>query len=156
MPGYAIPIQSGGGGIPVFSGDRRHQVGGNIWSTLRRLAIPIGRKILGALRPHATRFLGRVGSDAMNLEAHTAADLAAGDFKGAIKNLKQRTVQAASNLGQQTVGDVFSQVGSGRRRKRKAKCQTGGKSKRARKTGINKRKKGGKKTGRKRKADIFG
>ena len=154
MPCYAIPIQSGGGGIPVFSGDRRHQVGGNIWSTLRRLAIPIGRKILSALRPHATRFIGRVGSGALNVGGHTAADLAAGDFKGAIKNLKQRTVQAASNLGRQTVDDVFSQVGSGR--KRKAKCQTGGKSKRARKTGINKRKKGGKKTGRKRKADIFG
>ena len=90
----------------------------------------------------------------MNVGAHTAADLAAGDFKGAIKNLKQRTVQAASNLGRQTVDDVFSQVGSGR--KRKATRQTGGKSKRARKTGINKRKKGGKKTGRKRKADIFG
>lgn len=138
MPGYAIPIQSGYGYpvIPVYSGDRR-QVGGSIWATLKRFAMPIFK----ALIPQFKKYGQKIGQSVLNVGAHTAADLLDGNIKEIPQNLKKRALNEVKSLGSQVVGDVLNHVGSGAKRRKITKIHKKQQKKKKKKAKAKKRKK---------------
>jgi hypothetical protein len=118
--GYAIPItQAGGRGMPVYAGERR-QMGGNLFGTIKRIALPLLYKLLPVLKT-----LGkRAASSALSVGSGIAGDMIAGRFKEIPKNIRSRgkyEVNALSRdyLGQNVFQDLpeVEQTGSGRRGK---------------------------------------
>ena len=88
-----------GGALPVFSGSRRHMVGGGFFGTLMRYAIPliknIGRRSLGAVSRGATQYLSGnkdLGSAMVDEFAGEAVDLA----QDGVNRLRKRRSQTGT------------------------------------------------------------
>lgn len=121
--GYAIPIippsQRGSGfASQVYKGERR-QVGGNLFSTIGRIAMPLLRKLF----PVFSRFGKRLGKAALNVGGDMVNDLVSGRASNIPHTFKNRSREEINNISQDYVGqNIFplSQEGSGMRRKRKA------------------------------------
>ena len=113
MVGYAVPHSLSGGQMlpmPVFAGSHR-QMGAGIFSTLKRIAIPIFRKLL----PHLVKF----GSRAVNVGAGVIKDVVSGNHQNVVKNLKDRSRHELGEMSKEYLDeDVLAQTGSGRKRKR--------------------------------------
>jgi hypothetical protein len=111
-----------GHGMPVYSGSRR-QMGGGLWSTIQRIALPIMRKII-------PRFGKAAAQKLVNVGAHALTD--------ALEN-RSGFVDAVRSHGslavRQTLADLMRQSGGSRRqRKRKAPARKRTKSVKRRKT----------------------
>jgi hypothetical protein len=109
MVGYAIPmVQSGGRGMPVYSGQRR-QMGGNLFSTIKRLAMPLLRHLWPIIKAAGKR----VGKSALNVGTGLASDLVSGRAKQIPKNFRNRSKAEINSLGQEFIGqDIFSETPS--------------------------------------------
>jgi hypothetical protein len=112
MGRYAVPIcQGGSGGLPIFAGERR-QVGGNLFSTIKRIAMPIIRAIL----PHLKKFGKRAAVSALNVGTGVAGDVIAGNFKDIPSNFRKRGREEINSMSRDYLGTDIMR-GSGKRRR---------------------------------------
>lgn len=118
MGGYAIPIvsgQHGGGALPVYSGNRR-QVGGNIFSTVARFALPLLHRML----PFLKQLGKRAGKAALNVGTGMATDLFTGNAKQIPELFKNRSRNEVDDIAKDYLGrPIFQQSGSGKRKRRR-------------------------------------
>ena len=106
MVGYAIPM-TGGGTLPVYAGVQR-QMGGSIFSTIKRFAIPLLKKLM----PHPFK----AGQSVARLGSGVVSDLVSG---GNVKaNLKRRGREEINKLGRQYIDENIIQSGDGKRRRK--------------------------------------
>jgi hypothetical protein len=139
-----------GHGISVFQGSRR-QVGGGIFASIQRFAVPILRRIgqkLLSLAPH-------VGNKAMEVVNDTISDVRSGKrFGDSLKhNVGSKIRKTLEDEGLYPTDD---QSGSGYRRQRRPKKHINKKRRKSKAVGINKRKKSSKKRASSKKfRDIF-
>lgn len=88
----------------IYNGQQRRQVGGGIWSTVKRGIRPLISSIANKLKPHALN-LGKklvhqaIGS-AANVGTSVAGNIISGDYKNIPATLK-RGVQNEADDGQQ-------------------------------------------------------
>ena len=106
---YSRPSYSGGS-FPVFSGSRR-QRGGSIFGALKRIALPMVKRIGSSL-------LNTVKTEGVKLGKDVLSDIAEG------RNIKETLVNrgkaAAINVGKRSLRNAVKTVtGAGRKRRRR-------------------------------------
>jgi len=103
--------------MSVFAEERR-QMGGSLFATIKRFAIPLLQKLWPHLKTLGKKALG----SALNVGSGLASDLISGQAKNIPSNFRRRSKQEVNSLSRDYLGqDVFThpdeQSGSGRKRK---------------------------------------
>lgn len=111
MVGHVIPMT--GGALPVYAGVQR-QMGGNLFSTIKRFALPLLKKLL----PH----LYKAGQSVARIGSGVVTDLVTGDGKNIKENLKRRGKEEINKLGRDYLDQDIIQSGSGKRKRKRAKA----------------------------------
>lgn len=137
--------QIGSGGI--YSGNVRRQVGGNIFGFLKRMLIPLAKRLFATAKPHLKTLGKKVGKQALNIGSHAVGDLMSGNIQNIPATLRKQSKAGLNELSEDYIGQkIFTnQDGSGRRKRKPAHIDPHEVAKKKRKTAaikpINKTKK---------------
>ena len=127
----------------VYQGYGRRQVGGGIWSTIRRGAKPFIMNVLNKLKPHAINAGKHVASSALNLGTNTALNALTGKLsKDTFKKDMLEEVDKLKNEAKTKVAGFkrkyldANQEGSGYKRRRVTKPKVNKQKKKKRNTKV--------------------
>lgn len=138
----------------IYQGETRRQVGGGIWSTLKRGIRPLFTSVISKLKPHALDAGKAIATSALGVGKSMAQDVLSGRFnkanvKANIQNEVSKLKSKAIQNMKRRLDDEVDQTGSGHKRRR---VQPKRKSKKMVKRKIIRRRKAPKrKSGKKRK-----